>query len=63
MQRIMILSEKTGVIQEPFFNLRVSLLGGCKYFCEYLRENKIFENILGCDSRDNVLAIYEKSQT
>ena len=32
-------------------NLRVSLFGGCKYLCEYLRENEtIFENILGCCS-------------
>ena len=30
-----------------------------KNVCEYLREN---ENILGCDSRDNILLIHEKNR-
>ena len=33
------------------------------YFCEYLRENEnIFENILACESRDQVLLIHEKTR-
>ena len=40
-------TKKRGVKHNFFFNLRVSLPGGLKYFCEYLRENEnIFENIL-----------------
>ena len=32
-------------------------------FCEYLRENEnIFENILACESRDQVLLIHEKNR-
>jgi len=33
-----------GSSKNLFFNLQVSLPGGCKYFRDYLRENK---NILG----------------
>jgi len=33
------------------------------YFCEYLHENNnIFENILACESRDQVLLIHEKTR-
>ena len=51
-----------GSSKDHFCNLRV-LLPGCKYFREYLRENKnIFENILGHYSCGQVLSIHAKTR-
>jgi len=43
-------AKKGGVILEPFL---IMILGGCKYFFEYLRESKnIYEKYFGVLIRD-----------
>jgi len=52
-------AKKGGVILEPFL---IMILGGCKYFFEYLRESKnIYEKYFGVLIRD-VLSIHEKTE-
>ena len=51
-------AKKMGLSKNHFCNLRVSFPEGWKYFREYLRKNdSIFENILGRDSRNNICTI------
>ena len=51
--------KKMGSSKDHFLDFQVSWPGSQKYFREYLREN---ENILACESRDQLLLIHEKNQ-